>query len=850
MSYMYWGVSLCQVTIVHKPLSFTCAVSSSHPAKTSSANQPIDPTPQLSPIKESSQLSASVQAIPCDETTTLPSDATTLTDDSSLLSASNLPADETTAISSDDTTSSSQDSLSPPASDKEPLPPGRPEDSHEPEYLREAESSHEPEGSHEAEISETESIPASFDFTLKLDPGKQIREYQKELARPGINGENYIVVAPTGSGKTLVAALIISKHLEKNQHKDDKPKVVFIVNTKPLAEQQKKELKKFIPGAEVGCSMGDGGPAIFDLLPHNEIIVCTAGKLLDAIKGSKVTFDKISLIVIDECHHTKKSSPQANVMLRYLECKAEKASKVPQVIGLTASPGAGDNPHLDEKKTIDHLVNLCALMDATSGIKMVEEHQEELDSNTNKPSFTLDIPPSRSEDEPFIQTIVKEMRKYEQTVPKLKCSFPKWSQEYETIVQQLKQQLEISLQPEYRDQISTLRLLRRYSQALNMYMDLTRDDAISILEEYKGLPADDSQATPNEIKLKKNLHRLLIDLRQLDPIENPLLNAAKEKLTDAFSNNPSSKGILFVRTKKHALSICKWIEKLPESQKHSIKPRVITGHTRETGSGMTQVEQNEVMTSFRESGCNLLVATSVAEEGLDVPACNLVIRFQHVSNEIAKTQTQGRARAVESEGFTILASNSKKKLQELKNDELLRLVEECMEWFPKGQYLDSEIERRQRAILTNHRQKIAVRRQISAQNSAGDFQMMCKNCKVPACAGSDVYLIDGTFHHAVPDEKFKDKIKKKPHRTPRQLTEQMAQTHKIYCTNCDSEWGIMATWPAKGKEFPVLKCKQFIFETNGEPRSIRKWSDAPFKLSDLSMWFDSQEKSEESDSED
>ena len=74
---------------------------------------------------------------------------------------------------------------------------------------------------------------------------------------------------------------------------------------------------------------------------------------------------------------------------------------------------------------------------------------------------------------------------------------------------------------------------------------------------------------------------------------------------------------------------------------------------------MTQVAQEEVMKSFQEGKCNLLVATSVAEEGLDVPACNLVIRFQHVSNEIAKVQTQGRARAEESEGFTILSCDSK-----------------------------------------------------------------------------------------------------------------------------------------------------------------------------------------------
>ena len=702
-----------------------------------------------------------------------------------------------------------------------------------------------------AQESNTESSveEASFDYSINPGEGKQVRSYQWELANPGIEGKNYIVVAPTGSGKTLVAALVISKHLQKNQHNNDKPKVVFIVNTKPLAEQQKKKLDHFIPGAEVDCSMGDGGPAVINLLPHKDVIVCTAGKLLDSIKSGKVTFDMISLMVIDECHHTKKSSPQANVMVRYLEHKAKKGSKVPQIMGLTASPGAGDNPHLDEKKTIDHLVNLCALMDATRGILLVKDNLEELDQNTNKPSYTLEIPLCRSPSDPFIKTTVIEMERFEKTIPKFKCSFPRWSQEYETIIQQHKQPLELSTNPEFRDQIRTLRLLRCYSQSLNIYMDLSDTDAVSVLEEYTGLPTEDSQATPHERELKKSLQELLIRLKRLDSIENPLLKAVKDKLIERFSQNPSSKGIMFVRTKKHASSICKWITNVPELAACGITPRVITGHTRETGAGMTQVDQEEVMKSFREGVCNLLVATSVAEEGLDVPACNLVIRFQHVSNEIAKTQTQGRARAEESEGFTILSSDSKKKLQELKNDELLRLVEQCMQWFPTGQYLVEAIEEWQKVILTHHRQKIALRKQLISKHDRSNIQLRCKGCKVVACGGSDVYLIDGTNHHAVPSERFKKMIKIRPHNKPRQLTEHMAQTHKIYCAECDADWGNLATWPAKGQEFPILKCKRFIFETNNKPMSVSKWSDVPFELADLSVWLDVQNQSDVSGSE-
>ena len=248
----------------------------------------------------------------------------------------------------------------------------------------------------------------------------------------------------SGSGKTLVAALVISDHLQKNQCNVNKPTVLFIVNTRPLAEQQKKEIKQFIPNARVGCSMGDGGPSVDELLTNTDVIVCNAGKLLDSVidKRRKVTFDQISLIVMDECHHVKKESCQANIMRRYLEHKAEGASNVPQVIGLTESPGAGEHPGLDKEKTIDHLVNICAHMDATRGIVTMKKHQEELDHCTNKPSFTLEVlRPRNPHKEPFIQMIVHEMEKLEKHVSLLKCAHLKWSPEYESVVQHVKSTL-------------------------------------------------------------------------------------------------------------------------------------------------------------------------------------------------------------------------------------------------------------------------------------------------------------------------------------------------------------------------------------------------------------------------
>ena len=62
----------------------------------------------------------------------------------------------------------------------------------------------------ECEALSCEPIPTGYQ--LKLPEGYEIQDYQQELAEPGIRGENYLFVAPTGSGKTLVTAIIIAEH--------------------------------------------------------------------------------------------------------------------------------------------------------------------------------------------------------------------------------------------------------------------------------------------------------------------------------------------------------------------------------------------------------------------------------------------------------------------------------------------------------------------------------------------------------------------------------------------------------------------------------------------------------------
>ena len=72
--------------------------------------------------------------------------------------------------------------------------------------------------------------------------------------------------------------------------------------------------------------------------------------------------------------------------------------------------------------------------------------------------------------------------------------------------------------------------------------------------------------------------------------------------------------------------------------------------------------------------CNLLIATDVAQEGLDMPKCNFVIRYNFVSNEIGTVQSKGRARAPNSECYLIVDRGSVNERREYENLEKEHLM--------------------------------------------------------------------------------------------------------------------------------------------------------------------------------
>lgn len=662
-----------------------------------------------------------------------------------------------------------------------------------------------------------------------------IRNYHEELAQSGKEGKNYIMVTPTGLDKTIAAALVIADHLTKYKSRH----VVFVTETKFQASKQKEALTDLIPNVKVAVYTGeDNATEINDSIKHqDDISVWTAGKLHFEIAIGHFTLADLSLIVFDECHHAVKRHDYSKLMEQYLERRSTLMARLPQIIGLTASPGAGDNPTLDVKMTFYHLLQLAARMDATGGYKSISENQEEFDQCSRNSEFSCTIPnPRNISADRFYSEVVCEMERLEKWLPPGHdfglSGLTKLSEQYRATLRTRMHDLEHTA--DRRDDISTLKLLECYSGALDLYMDLQQKDAVKAMKEQTALPEDDTKCTLRERIMKDRLTALLDKIDKY-PTENPRLVGVGKFLYSTFKKNPQSQGIIFVSTKRHAHGLYDWVLNNPHL-KSIIRPDVIIGAARKSIRGMSQHLQNQVMTTFRKGQTNLLISTSVAEK-MDIPECNLIIRYQHVSNEISKIQTQGQAKFENSHCYFI-ASDSKKEYKEFKNQELNRQVDIILkDYFPTGMDLETRLKLIQNDII-----KEKMLRKIQLQKCE-EVKLLCRKCQTFVCNGSDVYVkgrSELAYHYVVPIDSFTTKYVSKKLPKPQCLrcdSNRIKKIEKIHCSNCEQDWGSRCEWIENGCILPVLKCKQFVFEANGSLKTYSKWSNAPFRVKPFTAWL-------------
>ena len=676
--------------------------------------------------------------------------------------------------------------------------------------------------------------PETAHRQLKLREGIKLRDYQYELAYPGLQGDNYILVAPTGTGKTLIAGYVIMQHLNKRLEEGGEVKVVFVTPTRHLTSQQREKLKEYIPRIRAVTITGASRQPMHPLVQSSgvDVIVCTAGKLRRELKTKAIEITDFSLIVADECHHAGRHSNYSDIMEFLVRLKLTgKPVQLPQVVGMTASPGAGKGKTM--ATALDHQLFLCATLDATAGITAVQQNIKELETVRNEPRSYLEVQDERSPTDPFILHVKFAMEALEHLIGNIPC-LEKGSSKYIGWLASEKEAAE-NREEDERERISVLNQLKVYSLCLLTYRDFRHEDAMSVLEEIKEFQDQNSL----ECSLH-DVHKGLMDkLSGLPKTTSPLLDNMEKILLDQFARCPESKGIFFVQAIKHTNYATDWIKNSP-ALSCIIRVTPITGHYRE--GGMEKSEQQRVLEGFRSGTYNLLASTSVLEEGLDVPECNFVIRYQNVSNEIAQVQAKGRARAEDSRMYTVVSTNSNKEYWYLVQEEKQRMVETSVKAL---QGLDI-------APLLVPKQKLFIKKrdQIAQQKQklrhrwpvTEEVEVRCKKCKVLACKGSDVfaYNLSGEDpHYVVPSESFSSKYITEKHTKPSPMDD-FIKPYRMFCRsqNCRNKWGVIALWSDTGYKFPLLKCESFLFKYGDSTRRFKKWKDIWFDIQTIQDWVE------------
>uniref|UniRef100_A0A8C9DLG1 RNA helicase n=1 Tax=Prolemur simus TaxID=1328070 RepID=A0A8C9DLG1_PROSS len=648
----------------------------------------------------------------------------------------------------------------------------------------------------------------------------ELRPYQWEVIMPALEGKNIIIWLPTGAGKTRAAAYVAKRHLETV----DGAKVVVLVNRVHLVTQHGEEFSRMLDGRWTMTTLrGDMGPrAGFGHLARcHDLLICTAELLQMALTSTEeeehVELTAFSLLIVDECHHTHKDTVYNVILSRYLENKLWRARPIPQVLGLTASPGTGRASKLDG--AIDHILQLCANLD-TWRIMSPQNSRPQLQEHNQRPCKQYDLCNRRSQD-PFGDLLKELMGQIHDHLEMPELSRDFGTQTYEQRVMELSQDAaKAGLQQR---RVHALHL-RRYNDALLIHDTVRAVDALDTLQDFY----DRERITKTQILCAERWllalfhdHKNALARLATHSPENPKLEILEKILRKQFSSPNSPRGIIFTRTRQSAHSLLLWLQQQPGLRTMDIRAQLLIGAGNNSQSThMTQRNQEEVIQKFRAGTLNLLVATSVAEEGLDIPQCNVVVRYGLLTNEISMVQARGRARAGQSVYSFVAAEGSRELRRELTNEALETLMEQAVaavQNMDEAEY-QAKIRDLQQAALVKRAAQAAQRESRRQQFSAEHVQLLCINCMVAVGYGSDLKKVEGAHHVNEPvviNRVFKD----------------WKPGGAIRCSNCGEGWGMQIIY--KSVKLPALKVRSMLLQTPQGRIQAKKWSCVPFPVPDF-----------------
>lgn len=491
----------------------------------------------------------------------------------------------------------------------------------------------------------------------EAEPPVRLRSYQQEMLEWSLK-QNVIIVMDTGSGKTHVAIKRIAEQLKYRPEANGsfQEKIVwFMCPSVALCMQQYEVLARHLPAYLIKTLLGSDGVDKWTtqelwngFLTNVKVVVCTPKVLEDALTHGFVKTSNISLMVFDEAHRCIGDSPMNTIMRNFYHPAKLQKKVIPHILGLTASP------IMSAKSS--SLETIEANLDAKAVTPKV--HRSELDEYVHPPDV-LRVYFQNSNDDaewyvPLYHALKRSLDSYD-------LSSDPWIKRLlavgdDTSQAQLNQQLLAPNTSCYK-QLKTLH--QRASHLKEQLGDSAAEWYINTCIQ-KYIRSEESQPV------------VLLDIWQQERqyLQNILLNVQRSndggnqtthqplQVTDKVqrlikllhdNGTHNARGVIFVE-QRATVSALAYLLRKNASLNSSWTVGTFVGTSSFAGRKTAVAdlielkEQMQDLEDFRRGTKNLIISTSVLEEGIDISECNLVVCVDLPKNLVSFIQRRGRAR--------------------------------------------------------------------------------------------------------------------------------------------------------------------------------------------------------------
>ncbi len=470
--------------------------------------------------------------------------------------------------------------------------------------------------------SSNESLMSSFLEHVHLLPQTvEKRLFQLDLAANALKSSSLVVV-PTGLGKTVIALMVILARM-------DKGRILFLAPTKPLVEQHAVFLQRVLKdNDQVTMMTGESPPEKrIESWGQSRIVVSTPQVIENDLLSRRIDLEDVSLVIFDEAHRAVGSYAYVYIADRY-----HREAKSPLVLGITASPGSQS----------EKIVEICT-------------------------NLRIETIQTRTENDPDVAPFV-----HEREIEWVKLIVPKELLQIRTAIEELLSRriddlnllgvssvridaksskkellgLQAALMSSAKSKAnkSTFSAISLMAEILKLHhaVELAETQGPDALARYfqrldgEALSRSGSKAS-RRIMQDPSFRQVVESLHNLK-VEHPKPAAVLRILQEQIAEKPEARIMVFTNYRDTATSLLQFLK-----DDNAIRAvRFVGQSSRENDEGLSQKKQADILQKFRAGDFNVLIATSVGEEGIDIPATDLVIFYEPVPSEIRSIQRKGR----------------------------------------------------------------------------------------------------------------------------------------------------------------------------------------------------------------